>query len=1339
MTPLPAHALSTPPRPVLAALEAAAADLRALEPAAPDTGAPLTPPARTQGASPTSALRSRSNSAPGMARHQTSPRITIPSLPPLAPSSSTASASPRNSPRHFQQQHQQPHVHDTGYSPTRTYSNSQGGSPSSRHSGSRQVNPESTPRTSRTPRRDSSLASPLSAVLPALPPLIPVRTAATLDSPPVAALAPFTPASATTIPSDTLATGSLDQEHDQRTNIFFAPPSATSSPVISIMTSSQRSTAPLNTAGTKSEPQARPNARPSNVSCGQEVQGDQSAGEDHVKAVPEKDSTAPETRTTALQDPSDQEQWPEPPRAYLERIKETVSKAELGNLLSKYSDPFHQAVLRVHMESFDFRRDPIDLALRKFLLDFHFPKEAQQIDRVLEAFATRYHTCNPHLFRSSEVVYTIAFSLMLLHTDAHNKNVRFKMSKEQYVKQAKSIDGVNTIPADILEVLYDNITYLKFVYAEDELDVDGQRMTEVQPSSGSWFPRRRTASNQRSDSYSMIRHGSIAQLTPDLSDLIPFRWPYYWKGTIEMVDNVHINNQFTRAPLAPIPGLCSKRYSQHAQLQGSGSTPCVSGAYDPPGVAPYVYEDPHPNRDQQQEFSGVVGERVEPPRGQVRVDCAELKIVKQGILARKIDIENGKKSAVRGWRDLGVVLSGSQLLFFTDLAWFQQQRASFVGFDPNARPEASESCMVDLSGSVLPMPQALISTLDSIAVVDSSYQKYPHVFRLVCPNGKQYLFRAESEYDMNDWMAKINYASAFKTAGVRLRNYHVAWASDVVWIKDDQGRHQLRRRQQKPPAPQPELPDGRAELVQAKIKEIDRQINICSASLAAELRLARGLEVMIPLQNSTRQKIVQSAAVVGKRLRHLMLERTKLDCFRTILERDLAVVAACQEQGLSVSFPGSLSGTTEFSPSSVSSRTLRTGSFADVQDQAEADYVHLRHPSAPYPPNLSMHDHLDNPKEEFVLNSSRTSQSSSRSAKAVSRPRLNLPDLQRTVSENALPEVKRMQPPRGSEPPMGPMAIQAAIIDAARGNVGPVPSTMSSPDPNRYQDNHLSPGRSPLQESHVPSSSSLLSPESPSARTSGRSRALSMPGQRPIMIPRTVSIYSSSSQTASRLRRMLEQGLGHLKWGNSSSGGSSLRSETSFPVSDDSIVHVEASMDMNTATSSDAEQYPYSEAIGQEDTTSRGNHRNAYGVQDQDYHHGQSLPLKRMELATERDGSETLLPALPLNETMERPRSLDTTTPSVDSFVDDGDDDVAIHHEHQASSSWEQSFVMMVTTDYVTDEADKEGEDSASIGGIEVESEASSEHAGNKAPRILTTDLNPSLPLDIPSLSITLD
>ncbi|KAG0254430.1 hypothetical protein BGZ95_006042 [Linnemannia exigua] len=684
---------------------------------------------------------------------------------------------------------------------------------------------------------------------------------------------------------------------------------------------------------------------------------------------------------------------------------------------------------------------------------------------------------------------------MLLHTDAHNKNVRYKMSKDQYVRQAKSIDGVNTIPADILEVLYDNITYLKFVYAEDEMDVDGQRIAEVQPATGSWFPRRRTASNQRADSYNMIRHGSIAHLAPDLTDLIPFRWPYYWKGTIEMVDND---------------------------------------------------------------------------------GCAELKIVKFGVLSRKIDVENGKKSAVRGWRDLGVILSGSQLLFFTDTTWFQQQRASNVGFNPQDPPEEDGFFASEMHGGSPSMPQALISTLDSIAVIDSSYQKYPHVFRLVCPNGKQYLFRADSEHEMNDWMAKINYASAFKTAGVRLRNYRVAWADDVFWIKDEQGRHQLRRRQKAGALTRSEPLDGRSQLLQAKMKDIDRQINACSASLAAELRLARGLEVMIPLQSTTRQKIVQSATVVGKRLRQLMLERTKLDCFRTVLERDLSVIQAERPTielgkqnypGLGVSLHGnkSLSGTTDYSHISMDSDTLRSGADGLGQNPDDLDYTKAlrQHPSLAtdqrqwpnHHSSPSMNDHMDQIKDEYVLDSTRTSQSSNRSTRGPLRPRLQVPDFQRTVSENAIGDGRRSLSINNAEIPVGPMAIQAAIIDAARGTQGTIPSTMSSPDPSHYQQSGgvVSNINSPQLRSRTPTSptsgASLLTPETPIERSNTRSRALSMPGQRPNMMPRTVSIYSSSSQTANRLKQIFEQGLGHFKWGssNQSSQGSSLKTNTLFP------------------------------------------------------------------------------------------------------------------------------------------------------------------------------------------------
>ncbi|KAF9975982.1 hypothetical protein BGZ73_000147 [Actinomortierella ambigua] len=911
-------------------------------------------------------------------------------------------------------------------------------------------------------------------------------------------------------------------------------------------------------------------------------------------------------------------QWKESPQRYLDRLKETVTKAEIGNILSRESDPFHQAVLELYMERFDFRKDPIDLALRKFLLDYHFPKEAQQIDRVLQAFASRYHACNPNLFRSSDTVYTLSFSLMLLHTDAHNKNVRFKMSKEQYIKQGKSIEGVSTIHSDILEILYDNITFLKFVYAEDDLDVTGQKTAEVQSSS--WFARRRTASTQRSDSYNMIRHGSITQLSPDLSDLIPFRWPYYWKGTIELVDNVQINNQFTKAPSAFIPGLRSREastpiepsHSPHGH--GSGHNHALPRADQI--LSPIDRIDSPFDTVRTISFDQTTEGSMSVAPASAEMDSVELRVVKQGILSRKIDVEHGKKSTVRGWRELGVILSGSQLLFFTDLSWFhQQRRQSHGGFNPEAPPEVDGFFATELSQDTAPMPQALISTHDSIAVVDSTYQKYPHVFRLVCPNGKQYLFRADNEREMNDWMSKINYATAFKTAGIRLRNYRVAWAEDVVWIRDDQGRYQLRKRRKKTSTQetllaqmqlqqqQQQFDEGRADLIKSKLKDIDNLIHSCAAALTNELRFTRNLEVMIPLQPSTRQKIILSATEAGKRLRRLMLERTKLDCYRTILERDLAVVVAptvlkSSYWGVSQRQGDGRSPTTTVTAASIGGDAAEgsqpgtpLGSATDPQREWIQECV-----------KTALQQGSQGARSSISAATLDPSKATSPPAKLKpNRPKMGLSDFSRTVSESVLDEHHRHQRAVTVDFPHGPAAIQAAIIDAARGGSGLITTTMTSPDVTSIRPheahhqrhhsaqeastkpyrntimvpraNHSSsstnqspvntapsspstpvaptlvtePGSVPEQIVTSPvvrpktelSSPALLSPNT-IPPNSARSRALSLPpgAQRPpipgttmmtMNMPRTVSIYSSSSQTASRLKKILEQGLSHFK------------------------------------------------------------------------------------------------------------------------------------------------------------------------------------------------------------------
>ena len=67
---------------------------------------------------------------------------------------------------------------------------------------------------------------------------------------------------------------------------------------------------------------------------------------------------------------------------------------------------------------------------RTFLSGFRLPGEAQKIDRLMEKFAERFVSCNPDAFKSADVGYVLAYSVILLNTDAHNPQVKNKMTKQ---------------------------------------------------------------------------------------------------------------------------------------------------------------------------------------------------------------------------------------------------------------------------------------------------------------------------------------------------------------------------------------------------------------------------------------------------------------------------------------------------------------------------------------------------------------------------------------------------------------------------------------------------------------------------------------------------------------------------------------------------------------------------------------------------------------------------------------------------------------------------------------------------------------------------------------------
>jgi Sec7-like guanine-nucleotide exchange factor len=118
------------------------------------------------------------------------------------------------------------------------------------------------------------------------------------------------------------------------------------------------------------------------------------------------------------------------------------------------------------MTKFDFTHQPLDIALRQLLMHMSLPKETQQIDRVVEAFAVRYEQCEPGLFKDKgklylaqgmimlmiDNTYVVAFSMMMLHTDAFNKHNKNKMSKADYVRNTR-MEGVSPLVLEVCCVL----------------------------------------------------------------------------------------------------------------------------------------------------------------------------------------------------------------------------------------------------------------------------------------------------------------------------------------------------------------------------------------------------------------------------------------------------------------------------------------------------------------------------------------------------------------------------------------------------------------------------------------------------------------------------------------------------------------------------------------------------------------------------------------------------------------------------------------------------------------------------------------------------------------------
>lgn len=544
------------------------------------------------------------------------------------------------------------------------------------------------------------------------------------------------------------------------------------------------------------------------------------------------------------------------PGKYLERLEAAVSKSMIAGIFSKSADPFAQAVLRSYTRRFPFFGEPIDMSLRKFLLEADLPKETQQVDRVIQAFADRYHECNPGIFVSPDQAYIIAFSLMMLHTDAFNKNNKRKMQKQDYIKNTSG----QSVSSEILGCFYDNICYTPFVHYEDEVDVNGERVLSLKPKK-SKLSRPVTDSGKKGetigpvDPYNLLVEQKLDMLRPSIKDSITMEDPYNYRTSQTNLDAQYLQRAFTHTGVLQI-------ISQRSR--------------------PTAYEGHLPHNGEQ------------PSLLEMQPGIIDLKITKVGTLWRKAA---KKKKARSPWQEWGAVLTGSQLYLFKNAHWAKGLLHQFMVAQRFGHPRIPVIFKPPLQEF---KPDAVLRTDNAVALVDSTYTRHKNAFTFFRSGGVEEVLLADNDVDLNEWLALINYAAAFRAGGVRIRGMlggpeedskskELPRLGSVQSVRSAQAPDSALdvRRGDLTQQMQRQVMAARRQVIMQKIGELAKEISEADRELESMLRDARHLLVLAPLPPKTRDDLIYAAAKADASIKWLRRDIWRMKCHKDLLAMDV--------------------------------------------------------------------------------------------------------------------------------------------------------------------------------------------------------------------------------------------------------------------------------------------------------------------------------------------------------------------------------------------------------------------------------------------------------------------
>ena len=452
----------------------------------------------------------------------------------------------------------------------------------------------------------------------------------------------------------------------------------------------------------------------------------------------------------------------------------------------------------------------------------------------------------------ADEAYFIAFSILILHTDVFNKNNKHKMQKQDYTKNAKG----QGVADEILECFYDNISYTPFIHVDDDVDINGER-TVAPKSRKTMFKGSastdslRKISKEPVDPYTLILDNKLDILRPTLKDVMNLEDSYSYLGTATSLNLAELHRTFFKSGVLQIVSSRSR---------------------------PEAFMSPATITNPAEAHPGVV----------------DIKVTKVGIIWRK---DAKKKKARSPWQEWGAILTGSQLYFFRNTAWIK-----ILMHQHDTHHKAGHASAPVIFKPPLEQfnPDALMSTEDAVALLDSTYKKHKHAFIFVRHGGLEETFLADSENDMNDWLAKLNYAAAFRTAGVRMRGVvgasyeghrmrgmrRLDSSASVRSVQSPTGDVTIRSGRLDSELAQ-QILAARRQIMLQKIVEADEKLAVANKQLDDLLRNGRHLQILAPIQNKTRELVILAAGRMAAKVKWVRMEIWRMRCHKDVLALDL--------------------------------------------------------------------------------------------------------------------------------------------------------------------------------------------------------------------------------------------------------------------------------------------------------------------------------------------------------------------------------------------------------------------------------------------------------------------